>query len=478
MSRAVELVRGGGMLKDGIVFAFGQMLTKISFFLLIPLYVQHMTVDQYGIVGYTQGFIIVGIALFGFGGVSFQERYFYELIDNDDSLRSMFFTVNVFSMCFSLTLGLLLCVLGYYFWKLTVPFDPYIILSVFIAYFSSLNQFSISLNIPLRKSYNFVFEQFLHFLFISMFSLFFVVFCAMEAKGYLIGVLLGNILFFLIFYRRFFYLYRGAFSFKWVALLLPFGAPIVLHSISGTILSFIDRVYIERNLDLSELGIYSLASQAAMLITVFGISMSRVWQPRFFQLMSKDLERARFESRKMVFSWTCVGGIVTIVAISGSLFLAGLLFSPEYYRIIEVLPIILVSNFLTGLYFIFVTPLFYFKRTSLIPVISVTSAVLNILFNILLVSRFGIVGAAVATLISSGSMVLISFTLSRRMLKINLERGRALFLNLLICIYLLMFTSVEAVNYKVLFSIIYCLIFFFISKALDIKTKYLSLDKG
>jgi O-antigen/teichoic acid export membrane protein len=75
----------------------------------------------------------------------------------------------------------------------------------------------------------------------------------------------------------------------------------------------------------------------------------------------------------------------------------------------KILPFLLVSVYVGSFYYFFSSAIFYFKKTKLLPIITGSSAIINISLNFLLIPKLGMVGAAVATIISHGWISIFSF---------------------------------------------------------------------
>jgi O-antigen/teichoic acid export membrane protein len=88
-----------------------------------------------------------------------------------------------------------------------------------------------------------------------------------------------------------------------------------------------------------------------------------------------------------------------------------------YYSAVLVIPFLVVSTFLSGMY-VFAPGLGIAKKTKLIASINFVGAFVNVILNIALIPTFGIVGAAVSTLISSIGIFVVNMFASQREYKI------------------------------------------------------------
>jgi len=81
--------------RGSVLYASGQVLTKASAFLLIPLYTRFLTPEDYGIVGYLQFMlsILTTILMFGFYGA--QTRFFYQYKNDSEVVGKYLFSINI-----------------------------------------------------------------------------------------------------------------------------------------------------------------------------------------------------------------------------------------------------------------------------------------------------------------------------------------------------------------------------------------------
>ena len=80
-----------------------------------------------------------------------------------------------------------------------------------------------------------------------------------------------------------------------------------------------------------------------------------------------------------------------------------------------IVPIILFSYVFEGVYYFVSKPIFFYKRTRILPFTTGSAALVNIVLNLLFIPRWGILGAAYATAISSVFMAVIVYLAGRRL---------------------------------------------------------------
>jgi O-antigen/teichoic acid export membrane protein len=150
--------------------------------------------------------------------------------------------------------------------------------------------------------------------------------------------------------------------------------------------------------------------------------------PNYYELMNQGDGGRAGEIRRMFLLWVTALGAICIAGGLWANELVRLMTAPAFYAAATVVPTILLAFFFQGIYYFMVGPLFYFKRTLLLPVITVFGAAVNIGLNIFLIPRYGIQGAAAAALASFIVLAAMAYFIGRLYFNPRFELGRLSFL--------------------------------------------------
>jgi len=254
---------------------------------------------------------------------------------------------------------------------------------------------------------------------VTFFSILFIVGYNKGALGRVAGIFVGMLIYILIsfsIYARHFVYKPSMEALKYAA---TFGAPIVVHLLAGTIHNAIDRVMLDRYVSLDQLGIYTLAFTIGNVMTVFFSAFNQAYQPSFFQLMSSKRKDIEYQIIRIFKLWL----IIITTAASFGILLGGpflrIFAGKRFVSSIEVFPWIILAMYLGGFYFFFSSSIFYFKKTKYLPVITGASALTNICLNLIFIPRWGIIGAAVSSVISHVVTSVLSLVISNKLYKIR-----------------------------------------------------------
>ncbi len=464
----------GSVVKGGITFAIAQILTKASGFLLIPIYTRFLTTTDYGIIGYLQVImqVLSTILMFGFYGA--QTRFYYDYKYKPEEMGSFLYSINIYL----LVVLFLVCsfftfygenVFGPFIDKKSIPFNPYWILILWIVFFQIFNQIVISYYLCRKNFKRCATLQYVNFLITTTCIIYFIVVLREGALGQIKGLLIGNFLFFTLFYWDYAKNFRLKFSFNKLKYALSFGLPVVFHLLASVSLNFIDRVILERYVSLADLGIYTLGYQVGMVMSVLVNSFNQAWAPNYYDLMKDKNLNHSWHVKRVFYIWLGVIGTICLIGSMWSKELLLFLTPAKFHKSAQIVPIIIFSYVINGLYFFAVNPILFFKKTKFLPFTTGTAAILNIMLNFLLIPKYGIMGAAYATVISFMFMAVSVYLISLRLFNpgYNILKVGIVLSCLVISYELLKFheitLQVELIKSSILVSFV-CIIFIFFKK--------------
>jgi O-antigen/teichoic acid export membrane protein len=179
--------------------------------------------------------------------------------------------------------------------------------------------------------------------------------------------------------------------------MISFGAPLILSFTSFFVIHFSDRFFVNAYVSLSALGVYSLAYKYGFLVSyLIGEPFGRAWNVRFYEFLKQPEWRSDFArvARYLFFALVLGGAVLSLFAgpvfkvIAGPAFRQGALFAPV---IVGAYVLRECGDFFRNL-------LYINKRSTVVGYTGLLCAVVNISLNFLLIPRFGMWGAAWATM--------------------------------------------------------------------------------
>jgi O-antigen/teichoic acid export membrane protein len=216
-------------------------------------------------------------------------------------------------------------------------------------------------------------------------------------------------------------------SFDWapVRRTLAFGLPLIPHLMSHWAISYFDRLLIQRFATTSEVGLYSLGYNFGLIMQLITGSINTAWAPFFYNInREKGEEQAKAEVAKLSTYWLMLVGLAAMGLASLGPEVLRLMAAPAFWGASRVVPVIVLSYFVHGMYFMAVNPIFYRERTGILPWLSGMAAAVNVGLNFLLVPRWGMMGAAWAAAAGFAVLFVMVLSYSRKFYRVPYEYGR------------------------------------------------------
>ncbi|NOT74812.1 MAG: lipopolysaccharide biosynthesis protein [Cyclobacteriaceae bacterium] len=379
------------------------VLVKGSGIILLPIYLQLMTQDEYGLYGYLIAIISSFSLVFNLGIYQAQSKLYHDYPLEEKGV--LLFTLNSTLLAFLLILlaAILLFRIDFpiveFLFKGTLDYESYrasVLLGFVVSVYSLLlvNYFLTSEDIRKVQLFNISRVVLINVIVMLILWQFSEEDHTLLRIKYANIVELGIILFFGSYYVRrmkFRFDSRIAKRAMWI------GVPIMLSAIIGLFANLSDRYFIEKYGTLKDLAVYNLAMTFAGIIPFAFASFQNIWLPQF--LKEKDLEINRIRTKKMVvrliagFVVLSVGIIITLKV----MLIIGIIDS-KYDLIMPLLPIVLTTAVLMSLTVMYSNHLVHMDKLYVIILVGIPASLIGIALNIWLVPLYGIYGAAVASL--------------------------------------------------------------------------------
>ncbi|MBN1994981.1 MAG: oligosaccharide flippase family protein [Anaerolineae bacterium] len=421
-------VKNNKLVTNAGLYISGNVVQKAFAFLLIPLWARFLTPEDYGITGTltVYGGVLYTLLLMGLQGSA--TRHYYDYLDDITEQKSYVTSVVIFQMALPGVVVVALNIWGPALWSgyigSTIPFDPYVRLMLWATYTLSLTQIPISLYQAQQKAREFVYIQYGKFGLDVVATVILVVILGLRAYGMMLSQLTVSLITALIvlyLFRKNWFTWR----FKWayVRMSLVFGLPLVPHAIFGQILLAADRFIMDGFVSLAEIGLYNVGYMMGMSMLVLVGGINQAWVPYYYNLMQTELQPGPKIIKVVSIYVVLTGGICLL----GVLFIGEavyILMPPTYYHAVFYVPPILFGYLLIGFYYLAVSPLFYYGKTTIIPFLTGLAAGLNIVFNLWLIPRYGAIAAAWTTTVTQGVLFFLVFFVGQKYQHLNYPLGK------------------------------------------------------
>ncbi len=411
------------------LYTVGEVLRSSLSFLLLPIYTRLLSPADYAILGVMSPIFSLLSILLALGMPTALLRFYFDYRGDEATLRRYVGTVTVFGVGCGLLGSLFLTLLGpaIFSWLLpNTPFRPFVLITIWNAGISVLSVLALQLFRARQQAQYFVTFSLVDFGLTTGLIILLVVGLQLGALGSLWGQLLAAVV---MAAPALWILARaGWLGFNWSLLRpsLALGLPLLPFLLGTWALNVSDRIVLDGLVTREALGLYTLGYQFGVLLNIIAMALNNAWQPFFFQHAAERDQHAM------------IGAFITYqVALMVLLALAVALLAPDVIRIIAapaywsaaaIVPWIAAGYVARYLYFFPVNSLLFKKRPGWIAGLTILAAALNIGLNLLLVPRFGIMAAAVNTLVAFAVLFALVYVVGQRVFFIRYEWSRLVWL--------------------------------------------------
>lgn len=391
-----ESKNGAKAVRAGIGYTIGNILVRGLSFLTLPLVSRLLDTEQFGIYN---GFVAIDSILYVITGLALHSSVksaHYTFRGETDEYVSSLTIIYIFN--FILFNGIVFF-FGKYISKVLALPIPALYMLLFYSSGSALltlYNYRISLDYSYKRYLMLSLANTVGNISLSL-LLILTVFNNSRAMGRIVGssVTIAVIAVFLVadMWRK----ARPKYNKEYWKFGIKYSLPIIPHGISQVLLSQFDRIMI-RSLDGdASTGIYGLAANIKIILSVISDSISTAWTTWFYEEIDKGNTEI-IKKRAVQLAWGFLFLTVGMMAISPEmiLILGGKKFAMGKY---VAFPMI-VDAFILFLYNIIVPSEYYKKKTTYIMYGTMVSAVINIITNYIFIRKYGFIAAAYTTLFS------------------------------------------------------------------------------
>jgi O-antigen/teichoic acid export membrane protein len=207
---------------------------------------------------------------------------------------------------------------------------------------------------------------------------------------------------------------------------LGFGLPKVPHGLFVQIQNLADRKILDLFVPRADVGLYQVGYQLGTAVKFPLSAFEPAWGPFLYAEIKKP-DAPRTIARVATVAFAVFAVCATAVAVLGGEALTLLTpWSPEFRAAAPVIPVVACAYLFHGVFLLTSVGIGVSKRARYYPTITAVVAAVNVAANLLLIPRFGMMGAAWATLASYLVMAAMGAVVSQRLYPIPFERGRLL----------------------------------------------------
>jgi O-antigen/teichoic acid export membrane protein len=409
-----------------VVYGLGTVLLRSVGLLVLPLYTHYLTPEDYGVVALATtltAFLTLMYPLSLYSAVS----RFHFLSSSEDERRRNNGTIWIAILALGLVVSVCLDQGGarlFHWLYANLPFRPFVRMSIWTAFFTLFNMVPMSLLQAKEQPGAYVGWSIVSLLVTNTLIIVLVAVRHQGAFGYLAATLIANAV--LAVPMTVLTLRDAALAFD-VAILrraLSFSLPLVPHGLASWALGLSDRAILMHFVSLAAIGLYSLGYQFGSIMIMASGAVTNAWIPFLYKRVADEGDASKPGLTRLVTYYVLVVNAIAVALCLFSRDTIVLLTSAPFHAAAPVVPIVVIGYLWNSLYIVPANFLFVANRTSHLPIATMGGAVLNVVLNLILVPRYGIMAAAWTTLAAFLFMLIVVTLLADRVFPFPYEYRR------------------------------------------------------
>ena len=391
-------------IRNIFIYAFPQFISYGMTLVTLPILTRLLTPQDFGIIVLALVFPTITAGVLTLGITAAVQRYYFEYRTNSEKLDALISSSQIF-LYFSLVVSS--CIVFFlrdYISELTFRNAKYgmaVFITFITVFLGQIISFYLCLYQNMEKAISYSIFTIFNAVFTGIISLLLVWYFKMSYMGMIYGSFIGAFIVCGVMGFLFNKNSKLNFSSKMLFENIKYGLQILFKSSSGLVNKFFDKYMLNNIVSLSAVGVYNIGQTTGNMISIL---MGTVWssfQPVYY--------REVFDKGKD--GSASVGRIFTIFAyISLIPVLLAILFAQEiiyiiapasYYGAIDVI-IIILGGVATQIFGMYISVQYaYAKKVYWLFPVAVIGTIANVIANIVLIPKFGLMGAGFSTVIST-----------------------------------------------------------------------------
>ncbi len=408
----IKLLAGNKTLNSAVWYTISSIMAKGITVLLTPFFTRILSVSEYG--EYTNFIswqnILVVIFSMELSATILRARFDYK----DNNIFSGYvFTVSTFGVVFSITVTLLIfacsgfdmenviSIKNHYIWLLIdiIVFAP--LLQIFQAEQRSEVKYKVSSVITLVYGIcSFLIPYiFTFFLDDKLFAL-------------LLGIAANATLWGAGIYFFYFIKPHGAVKTEYIKYALIIAIPVIPHMISNIIMGNSDKLMINSICGAEYAALYGVVYTCALVVNLIRNAINNAWIPWFYKNLDEgNVVKVKNVSKNYLYLFTAASVFLCLTGPEMVMVLGGV----KYYTAAKLVPMIMLGCYYNFVNLFYVNIEFYEKKTYMVSVVTVFTALLNVLLNYICIKNWGYIAATYTTAFCNFIIVLLHYFITKKM---------------------------------------------------------------
>jgi O-antigen/teichoic acid export membrane protein len=435
--------------KDTLIYGLGKGLKKFIGLLLLPVYTRALSPEDFGILDTLGSGLFFIIVFFNFG-LDSAVSYFYFKPEDEKERGKILFTV------FILRLAVVIpsVVLSFFAWpiaRLLFGNDSYgtaVLINCLLIPVSMVMSEQEMVYRLKRNAWGYNVITLVKSLVNIACGILLVVHYKLGVDGAqwatFISTFLVVVFSFIRFTRK---QYTPQFSMPWARKMLGFGFPLIWAGLAVWVYQLSDRFFLLHYKDALEVGYYSIGSTFSQPIGLINMAIQMSFGVMFYEVYNNEKNTDKVESkqlmRRTLYLYLSIVSVAIVFISSLSYQIVGLITTEDYLPGIIGIPLLMVSLMFSQMVEIVPKGISIAEKTWFYTWVTLAAAVVNVGLNFIFIPRWGVLGAAFTTVLSTATYFTLADLISRRYFDSEFSRVKLYFYCLLTLIVAAAFPFLE-----------------------------------
>ena len=415
------------LLQETAIYGFGDFLFRLLAFIVFPLYTYAFTVEEFGVLtlATTMGALVMVFLNLGMNNAV--QRFYWAPETLEDQKSNLISTGLWILISWSLLITFIVILCSYPFKHILLAQYKITWLIVLLVLLTNIPNQAIQYCLDTLRlhfsPWKFTFLSGCKNLLGVILGLLFIFYYHLGLKGFFWGNLLG----FLLILPVGFWLIRKdlrlVFEKEVAQKTISYGYPFIFAGLAYWLFSSIDRWMLGAIADTKQVGLYGVSFKFASLMIFLNMAFGQAWSPYAIKIFA-DRPDYRTIYSKVLTGWFFFLSLIGTVIIFFTHEALQILTPESYWPAVNSVGFLTIGFVLYGTTQITALGISLEKKTQILSYAAWSTALVNILLNMLLIPRLGATGAALATSISYFFLTCFYLFHSQKLHSIPLEHKK------------------------------------------------------
>ena len=410
--------------RHSAVYGIGGLVSRLVAVLLLPVYATYLGSAGFGKIETVVAATTVLVIVLRMGISSAFFRFYFD--SHDAAHRTLVVRTSFWFTLTMATAGLAATwiLAGEIDGLLRLGDDPWLVRAGAVALWAQMNYEQLtSLFRVEERSVAFLFASLANVLLTIGATIVLVVVLDKGPTGAVVGNFTGTLTVYLVLlaYRR--YQLGLQFDRSLLREMNRFGLPLVPSALALWAINFVDRIFIAHFKDQAEVGVYSVAVRISSAIVFLMIAFRTAW-PAFAYSIEDDREARRTYSFVLTYLVVLCSWLSLALGALAPWLVDVLAPKQEFERAAEAVAPLAFAATAYAAYTVIAIGSGRARRTQLNWVVAGAAAVVNVALNVALIPPYGMIGAAISTLVSYVVLLCAMYVYAQRVYPVRYQRRR------------------------------------------------------